>query len=301
VAVVAFFVKKDGHRVEPSTTGTSTDVPESSPSTSVVEETGDPGTSPLSEGDASSSDLDTTFGLNAEQKRRVEQLTSLFENGTTDLQYSYIKDLHDGRGYTAGRAGFCTACGDLYSVVKLYTQKVSNNPLAKYLDTLKKLADGGSDSTSGLKGFVDTWKNAAKDTLFKQAQDQVVDDTYYNPAMRKAQDLGLKTALAKAFLYDTIIQHGDGDDPDSFFSMLDRFNKAEGGSPKTGVDEKKWLIDFIKYRKKVLQNASDADTKDVWADSAGRCDVFLNIAQGGNYDLDGPIKVDTDDYNATIQ
>jgi Glycosyl hydrolase family 46 len=52
-------------------------------------------------------------GLTPDQKRRAEQLTSIFENDTTELQYAYVEDLHDGRGITAGRAGF-NAAADLY-------------------------------------------------------------------------------------------------------------------------------------------------------------------------------------------
>src|SRR5437870_4798044 len=60
-------------------------------------------------------------GLTVEQKRRAEQLTSLFENGRIELQYSYAEDLGDGRGITTGRAGFTTADGDALEVVTLYT------------------------------------------------------------------------------------------------------------------------------------------------------------------------------------
>lgn len=40
---------------------------------------------------------DTVFaaGLNKDQKRRAEQLTSIFENGTTEIQYGYVEPLGD--------------------------------------------------------------------------------------------------------------------------------------------------------------------------------------------------------------
>src|ERR1017187_10409152 len=43
--------------------------------------------------------------LSGEKRIRAERLTSYFENSTLEPQYDYIENIHDGRGYTAGRAG----------------------------------------------------------------------------------------------------------------------------------------------------------------------------------------------------
>src|SRR5690348_1229720 len=51
--------------------------------------------------------------LTSVQKARAEMLTSLFENGTPVTQYAFAQDIGDGRGITAGRAGFTTGTGDL--------------------------------------------------------------------------------------------------------------------------------------------------------------------------------------------
>ena len=50
-------------------------------------------------------------GLTVVQKHRADQLISIFENGIPEIQYGYAEDLDDGRGITAGRAGFCTGWG----------------------------------------------------------------------------------------------------------------------------------------------------------------------------------------------
>ncbi len=65
-------------------------------------------------------------GLNKDQKRRAEQLTSIFENGKTEIQYGYVEALDDGRGF--GRAGFTTATGDALEVVRSI-HAVPNNKL----------------------------------------------------------------------------------------------------------------------------------------------------------------------------
>ncbi|UZD73432.1 chitosanase [Bacillus siamensis] len=241
-------------------------------------------------------------GLNKDQKRRAEQLTSIFENGKTEIQYGYVEALDDGRGYTCGRAGFTTATGDALEVVEVYTKAVLNNKLKKYLPELRRLAKDESDDISNLKGFASAWRSLGNDKAFRAAQDKVNDSLYYQPAMKRSEQAGLKTALAKAVMYDTVIQHGDGDDPDSFYALIKRTNKKMGGSPKDGTDEKKWLNKFLDVRYDDLMNPSDEDTQDEWRESVARVDVFRDIVKEKNYNLNGPIHVRSSEYgNFTIQ
>lgn len=120
-----------------------------------------------------------TAEMTHEQKHRCEQYTSIFENDTTDLQYAYCEDIHDGRGFTAGRAGFTTGTSDGYEVVKRYTAHKASNPLAKFLPELKKLDHSQSGSTAHLHGYCEAWKEAAKDAEFRKVQDQVSDEQYF--------------------------------------------------------------------------------------------------------------------------
>jgi len=240
------------------------------------------------------------YSLTPEQKRRAEQLISLFENGKIEIQYGYAENLDDGRGITAGRAGFTTRDGDAYMVVKVYSQKKPGNKLEKYLDALRKLAEDESGSTDGLSGFGKVWKDASKDAKFRDSQDYVVDKLYFQPSQKYADNLGLKTAIARAFLYDTIIQHGDGGDKDSISALIKTTNSKAGGSPKEGTDELQWFKEFMNVRRNDLSNANDEETRDAWKDSVSRVDVYKQIFEDKNYDLKGPIKIKTKDYNETI-
>ncbi len=234
------------------------------------------------------------------KKRRAEQLTSLFENSTLAPQYDYIEALGDGRGYTAGRAGFTSATGDMLDVVKRYTHVASGNPLARYLPRLEVLAKNEDASIVGLEGLPAAWAEASKDARFRTVQDHVVDITYFVPAMHHADAIGAKLPLSRAVLYDTIIQHGDGDDPDGLPALLEAARADVKGTPATGVDEKVWLTAFLKVRRADLAHASDPSTRDVWAESVGRVDVLSEIAKAGNYALTGPLHVASKDWNATI-
>lgn len=224
--------------------------------------------------------------LTDEQKRRIMQVTSLFENGTTTFQYGYVEDLGDGRGYTCGRVGFTTGTGDAYEVVKRYTKRVPHNPLAKFLPELERLnsADDSGDVTR-LKGFPEAWKSLANDKVFRAVQDEVADEWYFQPAMKHAEDVGIHTALGEAVFYDTLIQHGDGDDPDGLPALITATKKKAGGLPKTGIDEKKWLATFLDVRKADLAHAHNADTREEWAKSVTRVDSLKQLLRSGNFDL----------------
>ena len=239
-------------------------------------------------------------GLTAERRLRADQLVSVFENDTIELQYAYIEDIDDGRGYTAGRAGFTTATSDLLLVVERYDSAVPSNELAAYLPRLRELAADDSPSTDGLDGLPEAWIRAAADSRFRAVQDDIVDEEYYQPALVFWRELGLSTPLSLVELYDANIQHGPGDDPDGLPAMIDRTKARAGGSPATGVDEVEWLYAFLAVRRETLENATDPETREAWAESVYRVEIVTQIADDGNFDFAGPIVIDTPDHQATI-
>lgn len=243
------------------------------------------------DGTGSSAGPGATVGSGGDVDKVIGQLVSVFENGTPEIQYAYVEDLDDGRGYTAGRAGFCTACGDLLTVVKTYTAQVPGNPLATYLPTLTVLAKSSDDSTNGLDGFEDAWRAAAEDPAFRQVQDQVTDALYVAPARKIAADNGVRSALGLAILVDTAVQQGTDTDPDSLPSVVTRTNTAVGGTPADGVDETTWLRGFLATRRAVLEHPSSSDTSAVWRDSVGRVDALSALLDAGNLDLATPFTV----------
>jgi chitosanase len=230
-----------------------------------------------------------TGGLTAEQRLRADRLINNFEHGTTEFLYGSAEALADGRGITFGRAGFTTKSGDGHELIKRYVIANPDTPLARYLPRLEVLARDESVSTDGLGGFIDAVRQEADDPRFCQAQDELQDKLYYQPSAKLSDALGLKTALARAAIYDTLLMHGAGDDPDGLPALLERTRKDVGGTPATGVDEAPWLSAFLRLRRAVLAHAQDPESRDVWAKSVGRVDVFRTLADQGNWDLQGPI------------
>ncbi|MFD7898467.1 chitosanase [Streptomyces sp. NPDC059743] len=222
-------------------------------------------------------------GLDDPAKKEIAmQLVSSAENSSLDwkAQYGYIEDIGDGRGYTAGIIGFCSGTGDMLDLVELYTGRKPGNALASYLPALRQV--DGTDSHQGLDpGFTSAWKQAAKDSAFKTAQNDERDRVYFNPAVNRAKQDKLGT-LGQFAYYDAIVMHGDGGDSTSFSSIRKRA-LAKAKPPAQGGDEKQYLHAFLDARVWAMkQEEAHEDTSRV--DTAQR--VFLNK---GNLNLDPPL------------
>jgi chitosanase len=221
-------------------------------------------------------------------KLRAARIISSFENSTTDIRYDYAEDIGDGRGITAGRAGFTSGTGDLLEVVRRFAQQRSDSALAGYLPALE--ADNGTDSTAGLDGFTDVWAQTSHtDPLLAQIQDQVSDELYFDPAVRRAQQVGVRSALGQLIIWDTLVQHGEGDDPDGLPAIQNevvvRFGTVAGNEPA-------WLTDFLEVRRAHLLHAADPNTRDAWRDSVSRVDALESLVHARDLDLRPPLAWD---------
>jgi chitosanase len=227
--------------------------------------------------------------MTADQRRRADQLVSIFEDSTTTVHYASAENLDDGRGITAGRAGFTTGTCDALEVIKVYTTIVRKNVFAPFMTELVRLCKEHSADTDALDeaAFIESWQIAAKDLLFRQAQDAVLDRFYFVPAMEAADKLGLKSALARAALYDAAIQHGTGNDPDGLAALIARTNDR-AGIPEVAY-EPTWLYEFFNVRVQDLENPSNETTRDAWRESTDRVACMRSIADKGNTSLKGPI------------
>lgn len=216
------------------------------------------------------------------------QLVSSAENSSLDwrAQYSYIEDIGDGRGYTAGIIGFCSGTGDMLELVRAYTATAPDNPLAPYLPALE--AVDGTDSHEGLDpGFTDAWARAALDPEFQAAQDHERDTVYFDPAVALAKQDGLE-ALGQFAYYDAAVMHGP-------IGLADLRSQAltTSQTPSAGGDQTAYLEAFLDARvAEMLTEEAHSDTSRVDTAQA----LFL---RDGNLTLSLPLrwKVYGDEYN----
>ena len=218
-----------------------------------------------------------------ERKARAARITSTFENATLELQYGYAQNIGDGRGITAGRAGFTSATGDLLLLVRRYTEMKPDNALAPYIPALEAVE--GSDSEEGLDGFVDAWAEAAADPDQRRLQDDVVDELYFTPAMTLADEVGIETPLGQAIMWDTMIQHGSGGE-DGTWAIIEETQDDVGA---VDGNEAAWLDAFLDARLHHLDHQYANSTEDADVSSRSRIDALRALLDEGNLALEAPL------------
>ncbi|KAJ1664957.1 hypothetical protein EV178_003636 [Coemansia sp. RSA 1646] len=225
------------------------------------------------------------------------RITGIYENGDTDVHYSYCENLDDGRGYTAGIAGFCTGTGDAWMVIQEYKKLTgSYGDFASMASKLRKYADDENDSTRGIKNYCNVWKSLGKsDKNFQKAQDSIRDQLYYYPAEKAANKLGLKLDVSQGQIFDTSIQHGAGDDADGLLSLIKDTNKSfRSDQPGNSgsilninghqVDEIVWLKKFIEVRTNDLKHPKEEENQggDYWAQTTYRTKSYSYMVNQGD-------------------
>jgi len=228
--------------------------------------------------------------------RRIKAITNVFEVGSPEADYSYIEDLGDGRGYTATQYGLCSNEPELARVIELHARSTPETQLMRYLPSLPPRGSG--TDMKKLSGFVDAWQREARGRpSLAQACETVADDLYFTPAMSAAHDMQVASPVGQSIFYDTILQHGGGNDPDSFWSILDR---AQDISDHPGpFSESRFLEAFLDVRRSVLMNPANVATTDVWRASVARVDALANLLKR-NPALLLPILVESTDVRIAL-
>jgi len=223
----------------------------------------------------------------AEPRLTIEQLTSIFENDTPILQYTYCQNIHDRRGLTFGFAGFTSGTYDGTLFLEEYQRLAPGNPLVRYLPAFKKIdagphdAEGRNPSLAGLAGFRETFRALGDDPAFIQAQQNLVDHLYWGPSQRIARRVDARLPISRGEFYDACINHGE----DGLEELVHATNHRLGGTPRNGIPERKWLAEFLTQRLALLR--SDPD----WRRSTDRVKVYQRLLARGNVRLVRPIRL----------
>jgi Glycosyl hydrolase family 46/Legume lectin domain len=230
--------------------------------------------------------------ITVDQRIMIDKIESVLLHDSDLFQYDRVVDQYDGRGYVAGRGDFSVANGEALAVVETYTASVPDNALGQtYLPALRTLAAQRSAADTGLEGYPDAWRRASSDRVFREAQDTVMNDRYFAPAQRNARALGITSPLGVAVLYDSIIQHGDGTDPDSLSVIIARTKSISHGQPGQGIEERAWLGAFLDVRTDVLTRPANPARRESWPYTIGRVRALRDLLAGRHDNLAAPLAV----------
>jgi chitosanase len=232
----------------------------------------------------------------------LDDITAVFEQGKTTPQYANIVNDHDGCGFKAGWASFCTARGDVFTVVSQYTDAVPNNPLRRYLPTLQKLGENHSDDTTALgDSFVNDWRSAAADRRFDDVQLNVGHELFLTPALAIAAQLNIRSNLGAEDLFDTALMMGpSSSDCDGLPKLISESIIEASGTPFSGVTEQTFLAAFNTVRLRHMRNPCTPGRQKVWTAAADRVQALQQLADRGAWKLDPPLTVGAD-FNLTIR
>lgn len=222
----------------------------------------------------------------------VWQIISVFETGKAQGAYDTCVVLPDHAGITFGRHQTTDASDGLDRVVYRYIDLggVYGDKLRPFLDELD------NDLTTQLKNTalpewclnLISWLrvSAQKDPMMKQAQDEVFASMYWEPAVTMCKEMGLKSPLAHAVIYDTCVHSGPG----GVTKIRKLFPEVP---PVRGGDEREWVTAYVRARRAWLasfQGKSPAHTSLV-RKTVYRMDAFLELIKLGNWDLATPFVV----------
>jgi chitosanase len=240
--------------------------------------------------------------LPAQVVTMLDDITAVFEQSKTTPQYGNIVNDHDGCGFKAGWASFCTARGDVFTVVSQYTDAVPDNPLRRYLPTLQKLGETHSDDTGALgDAFVNDWRGAAGDRRFDQVQLIVGHELFLTPALAIANQLNIRSTLGVEDLFDTALMMGpSSSDCDGLPKLITESIIEASGTPVSGVAEPAFLAAFNKIRVKHLRNPCTPGRQKVWSAAVDRVQALQQLADKGCWKLEPPLTIGAG-FNLTIR
>lgn len=236
--------------------------------------------------------------FDADAKRIIKIILSIFETGTFEPDYGAVSVLADNHGITYG-AHQATDGGEsaLDKIVARYIELLGayGPDLVPFQDRLR--ADA---TTASSPGNIEAWvhdlmaileKAGDEDPLMAQAQEEIFETHYWVPAAEQFRDMQLATPLAMLICYDSTIHSGK-----QGIGIIRR--KFPENPPAKGGDEQAWVLAYLRARRAWLLSMPKTVDTVYRIDSMARLAGYEIIGEGmprkvdgGNWALDAPVEV----------
>jgi hypothetical protein len=262
------------------------------------------------------------IGLEEHHVDTIMSLVSLPENGSSKWwdYYNYIEYGSDSsiRGYTTTIFGATSGTGSLLKVFDALANIDSKHPLLKYHAALRTTRGGNIKGLEGLahvKGDPtkakanyanykpnerthldhiegDLARLSQNDEAWKRAVWLAFIELNWSSAANFCAKIGacanrpgpvLTTPLAKGFMVDTSLNHGDC----TYWNEASTWKEVwKAMDDPQQPSEKDWLLDFIKARRKVLRSGFQGLD---WSKSGDRCLLWRDLVAKNNWEFTRPI------------
>ena len=199
------------------------------------------------------------------------------DSGSPDTDYKTIYLYKDGnnkrRQVTLGR-GFTQDGGNLWKVLARYISK--SGAKADFFTPYEAKMSSGDLWQD--KDFLKAIGDCSTEQAMRDAQDEVFNEVYLNPALQWADTHGFTLALSYGVAVDSYLHSGQ---------MSPRLvNSFAEHTPSNGGDEKKWMQAYLDARLSWFANSSGPLHTCMF-----RPAFFLAQIKRGNWNLDCPLTV----------
>lgn len=182
-------------------------------------------------------------------REAIWSITSIFESGRPGGNPAAYQT-YDSGIISYGKHQATLASGSLGRVLQAYFRR-SSSPTSLVLQQEYAARVAQKDAALREDGrFKELLLQAATEQAMNEAQDEIFEQNFYQPAINQARQYNVVTPLGLACLYDTQIQGG-------LSILLPRVTEALGGkiggTGTTGIiDEPTWIRTFLRLREERL-------------------------------------------------
>jgi chitosanase len=218
-----------------------------------------------------------TLHLPATQAQAAKAMVNIFETGAVRGHYGAVTVLPGDTGrLTYGRAQATLGSGNLHLLLDRYCATVGARFGGRLRAWLPALASrsAAADTDGKLHNLL---RACADDPVMRDVQDAFFDEMYWEPAVRAAARLGIRSPLGVAVVYDSWV-HG------SWAALRDRTN-AGGALEKVGEHE--WVKRYVRLRREWLATHPNA----LLRQTVYRMDAFRGLLEQQAWGLPLPLVV----------
>lgn len=183
------------------------------------------------------------------KKKKIQSIVNSFETGSADGSYGNVSIFADGpkgiRQITYGKSQ-TTEWGNLNKLIEAYSKKKGTHSafFRPYVSRIGKV------SLVNDQKLLTALREAGKDPVMVQTQDEFFDEVYWKPAFEFFKENGFKEPLSMLVIYDSFIHSG------GILNFLRTRFPAK--TPAKGGNEKQWIEQYLNVRHSWLANHQNA-------------------------------------------
>jgi uncharacterized protein YgiM (DUF1202 family) len=238
-----------------------------------------------------------TAAIPAEWRPVIWAITSIFESGVAGGRADAYQN-QDAGIVSYGKHQATLQSGNLERVLNIYFQRSQSAASQALRQEYAARVQRKEESLRHDARFKQLLLDAAREPEMSAAQDELFEANFYRPVAARARELGLRTPLGLACLYDTRIQGGLDGLLTTISTQLGVTAVGQAGPDGRAVDEPTWIRAFLAEREAWLNRLADQRAREgrhtdaqFLRTSTFRVTELRRLLDAGNLELAGAFTV----------